>query len=91
VLPEEHQHLFEQIGRPQEQTLSGRAGLFLKTLAQSLRPNFFVNPPEDAEWCARFGLAELFDDSALVNQWKAPERIIELLFGKKGKRGGTGR
>jgi hypothetical protein len=60
--------------------------LFLKTLAQSLRPNFFVNPPEDAEWCARFGLAELLDDSALIDQWKAPERIIELLSGKKGKR-----
>jgi hypothetical protein len=86
ALPEEHQHLFDQIGRPQDRTLSGRAGLFLKTLAQSLRPNFFVNPPEDAEWCARFGLAELLDDSALVDQWKAPERIIELLSGKKGKR-----
>ena len=86
ALPEEHQHLFDQIGRPQDRTLSGRAGLFLKTLAQSLRPNFFVNPPEDAEWCARFGLAELLDDTALIDQWKAPERIIELLSGKKGKR-----
>ncbi|MCO6440210.1 MAG: hypothetical protein J5I81_03795 [Nitrococcus mobilis] len=86
ALPEEHQHLFEQIGRPQDRTLAGRAGLFLKTLAQSLRPNFFVNPPEDAEWCERFGLAEILDDTALVDQWKAPERIIELLSGKKGKR-----
>ena len=86
ALPEEHQHLFEQIGRPQDRTLAGRAGLFLKTLAQSLRPNFFVNRPEDAEWCERFGLAEILDDTALVDQWKAPERIIELLSGKKGKR-----
>ena len=86
ALPEEHQHLFEQIGRPQDSTLAGRAGLFLKTLAQSLRPNFFVNPPEDAEWCAQFGLAELLDSPALIDQWKAPERIIELLSGKKGER-----
>lgn len=86
ALPEEHQHLFEQVGRPQDSTLAGRAGLFLKTLAQSLRPNFFVNPPEDAEWCAQFGLAELLDSPALIDQWKAPERIIELLSGKKGER-----
>lgn len=86
ALPDDHQHLFEQVGRPQDRTLAGRAGLFLKTLAQSLRPNFFVNPPEDAEWCERFGLAEILDDTSLVDQWKAPERIIELLSGKKGKR-----
>jgi hypothetical protein len=86
ALPQEHQHLFDQIGRPQERTLAGRAGLFLKALAQSLRPNFFVNPPADAEWCARFGLAELLDDSALIDQWMAPGRIIELLSGKKGER-----
>jgi hypothetical protein len=86
ALPEEHQHLFDQIGRPQDLTLAGRARVFHTNLALALRPDHFANPPEDADWCDQFKLAELIGDKALLDQWKAPERIMELLSGKKGKR-----
>lgn len=86
ALPEEHQHLFDQIGRPQALTLSGQARTFLTNLALALHPDHFANPLEDAKWCDQFRLAQLIGHEALLDHWSAPQRIVELLCGKEGKR-----
>lgn len=85
-LPLEHQHLFDSIGQTQDITLSGRARLFHNYLAQSLRKDFFEKPLPDAEWCDKYNLADLLGSPELVGDWQAPERILNILSGKKGER-----
>jgi hypothetical protein len=86
ALPNEFKYLFESVGRAQDITTVGRARVFHTNLAHALEPNHFTNPLPDAEWCGKFRLADLLGDRAVLDAWKAPERIMELLSGKKGQR-----
>jgi hypothetical protein len=86
ALPNEFKHLFERLGRAQDLTTVGRARVFHTNLAHALEPNHFTTPLPDAEWCDKFRLADLLGDRAVLDAWKAPERIMELLSGKKGQR-----
>lgn len=85
-LPPEHQHLFDSIGPTQDITLTGRARLFHTNLAHSLRGDFFEKPLPDVEWCDKYELAELLGNQELLGAWSAPERILNILSGKKGER-----
>ena len=84
ALPPEHQHLLEHIARTQDITLAGRTRVFHTNLAHALRLDHFENPLPDRDWCAEWELATLLGTPALLDSWRAPERILTLLSGKKG-------
>jgi hypothetical protein len=85
-LPQDYSYLFDNIGQRQQATLKGRSAMFLATMAQALKPDHFEKPLEDTEWCKQYNPSGLLQNGAIIDGWKAPTRIINILSGSEGER-----
>jgi hypothetical protein len=85
-LPAEFERLFDGLGQRQQGTLQGRANMFAAGLAVTLEPGYFSNPLGDEKWCNEFAPADLIGFADIRKNWKAPERILNLLDGAGGER-----
>ncbi|PYJ55952.1 MAG: hypothetical protein DME82_05730 [Verrucomicrobia bacterium] len=85
-LPPAYQDLLQGIGQRQEATLIGRSRFFQASLAQTLRPDFFESPILHSEWSGEWRLDELINHNAVLEHWRAPRRILEILSGAEGRR-----
>jgi hypothetical protein len=85
-LPSEFAPLFDNLGKAHKATLTGRANIFLSTLANTLDPRHFDPPLMDAAWCAEHAPGDLLGHTAVKHGWTAPGRILRLLEGAGGER-----
>jgi hypothetical protein len=85
-LPDEFQHLFQNLGRRQAAALSGRASQFLVTLGASLAHDYFAQPLADSGWCRENDPSSLLLNKYVRQQWSGPMRILKLMDGGAGER-----
>lgn len=79
---EGYTHLFAGLGQVQDTTLRGRARDFHSRLANSLSPDYFVGQsPVHGEWVEKYQLSRLLGHHQLLEQWRAPHRILATLSG----------
>lgn len=81
-LPADYRPIFEGLGRTSQVTEEGRRKDFQTKLANSMERTYFDRAPEDADWCAQRGIAQVLGHERLRELWGAPRRILHILSGK---------
>ncbi|MFZ6181624.1 hypothetical protein [Nannocystis pusilla] len=81
-LPERYRDLFAGLGQVHDTALAGRARDLHSRLANSLRADYFAGDlPMHADWANRYQLDRLVGHPQVLDVWRAPRRILNVLSG----------
>ncbi len=80
-LPVKFQHLFEGLKQHQAAGLGGRSMHFLTSLGVSLNPDYFDDPPADADWCRKYEPEKLILNTRVRDTWTGPRRVLDIMNG----------